>query len=282
MSILQELRPTQKINVIDLLRKAGVDVSDWPNYKGAHAAANPRYCYEWAFREPEKLVVLNLWHSGLEPFRDTVRLRINMRKRANYFARIENRPLWAVRARRFDEACEYAFTRALPIRVIVCDGRIRDSANPQDGPSKVKRRYLDPKEWFVSKYSFINGDCVLTRGGQALKYVDQFSVGETANLPLQKRTVTTEKFIRSAAVRNRVLTRAKGNCELCGRRGFLMDDGSIYLETHHIVPLCEKGSDDESNVVALCPNHHREAHHAVGRSDIRAKLLTLYSSPKVN
>jgi hypothetical protein len=25
-------------------------------------ASHPAYCYEWAFREPGRLVVLNLWH----------------------------------------------------------------------------------------------------------------------------------------------------------------------------------------------------------------------------
>lgn len=54
-----------------------------------------------------------------------------------------------------------------------------------------------------------------------------------------------------------------------------MADGKIYLETHHIVPLSEDGLDTEKNVAALCPNHHREAHHGVIKTEMRKKLLNL-------
>ena len=52
-----------------------------------------------------------------------------------------------------------------------------------------------------------------------------------------------------------------------------MANGKVYLETHHVVPLHEKGPDSVSNVVALCPNHHREAHHGKNRAQIREQLL---------
>ncbi len=51
------------------------------------------------------------------------------------------------------------------------------------------------------------------------------------------------------------------------------DDGSIFLETHHVVPLSERGSDTLLNVVALCANHHREAHLGSSRVSIRNRLL---------
>jgi 5-methylcytosine-specific restriction protein A len=54
-----------------------------------------------------------------------------------------------------------------------------------------------------------------------------------------------------------------------------MTDGRIYLETHHVVPLSEKGVDHEWNVVALCPNDHREAHHGERRDAIRTRLLAM-------
>lgn len=68
-----ELRPTSKANVIDLVAAAGVDVSDWANFKGgsAKAAVNPRYCYEWAFEQPGKVAALNLWYEEME-FRNGV------------------------------------------------------------------------------------------------------------------------------------------------------------------------------------------------------------------
>lgn len=61
MPIPIELKPTSQHRVIDLVRQAGVDVSDWSDYKhGAKSpGANPNYCYEWAFVQPEPLVRVN-------------------------------------------------------------------------------------------------------------------------------------------------------------------------------------------------------------------------------
>ncbi|MBI5908921.1 MAG: HNH endonuclease [Betaproteobacteria bacterium] len=58
-------------------------------------------------------------------------------------------------------------------------------------------------------------------------------------------------------------------------------DGRTYIETHHVIPLAENGPDSVSNVVALCPNHHRETHHGREAGAIRIRLLELlkrYSS----
>ena|SRR6266516_2522854 len=67
MTALSELWPTQKLRLMDLVTEAGVDVSDWKNVKGGaqRAHVNPKYCYEWSFVQPRKVVVLNLWHSQL-------------------------------------------------------------------------------------------------------------------------------------------------------------------------------------------------------------------------
>ena len=48
--------------------RAGVDVGDWANYQGGerYAARNPKYCYEWSFVEPGKVVVLNIWHHAMK------------------------------------------------------------------------------------------------------------------------------------------------------------------------------------------------------------------------
>ncbi len=55
----------------------------------------------------------------------------------------------------------------------------------------------------------------------------------------------------------------------------MMPNGSIYLETHHVTSLAEGGSDSESNVVALYPNHHREAHFGINRMEMRDSLSKL-------
>lgn len=55
----------------------------------------------------------------------------------------------------------------------------------------------------------------------------------------------------------------------------------IYLETHHVQPLSEGGTDSEDNVAALCPNDHRKAHYSAEAAEIRehlrATLAEIYS-----
>ena len=71
-------------------------------------------------------------------------------------------------------------------------------------------------------------------------------------------------FRRNADVIVTVLVRAKGFCEKCKAKApFLRrSDGSPYLEVHHGVPLSQGGEDTVANATALCPNCHRETHHA--------------------
>lgn len=53
-----------------------------------------------------------------------------------------------------------------------------------------------------------------------------------------------------------------------------MSGGAIYLETHHVVPLSEGGTDLVTNVAALCPNDHKRAHFGSDANFIRAALLS--------
>ena len=85
--------------------------------------------------------------------------------------------------------------------------------------------------------------------------------------------VSGSVFRRDKMVRNYVLSRAKGYCEFCGKEGFLMGNGKRYLEAHHILALSCHGPDKVSNVIALCAEHHREAHYGVDKEQLNAKML---------
>jgi hypothetical protein len=67
-------------------------------------------------------------------------------------------------------------------------------------------------------------------------------------------------YRRDPQVRRRVLEFANGICEYCGKTGFLKLNGERYLETHHVISLSDNGDDSVENVIAVCPEHHREAH----------------------
>ena len=275
MSMLSELTPTASHRIIDLVRAAGIDVTDWGNFKGgeAKAASNPKYCYEWSFVEAGKVVVLNLWLASMQERDGTVFQEINLRERAHRFGRAPNEAVWERRALTMDLAIQTAYRTWLPVRVVVCEGTMRDAKNPKAKASRVNRRLLDPIPWAVTAYDWNTGNCVVTRGASPGQYVDQFSAPELSLEDAARRSVSGEVFVRSPEVRRNVLARALGNCEWCFQPGFSMLDGRIFLETHHVVPLSEGGSDAERNVVALCPNHHREAHHGANRDSMRRTFL---------
>lgn len=71
--------------------------------------------------------------------------------------------------------------------------------------------------------------------------------------------------------------RAEGRCEAlgCAHPLFLDADGLPFLEVHHIDPLSEGGEDRPENVAALCPSHHREAHHGAAAQEISKRLKAL-------
>lgn len=77
------------------------------------------------------------------------------------------------------------------------------------------------------------------------------------------RSITTQVtvFERWPAVKAYVLSRSRGKCELCGGTPFAKDDGTPFLEIHHLQPLAQNGPDTVENTVALCPNCHRELHY---------------------
>lgn len=271
MPILDQIKPKAKNRILDMVRDAGVDVSDWEASKGnaLSPAANPKYCYNWSFVQPNEVVVLNLWYSGLEEQKGDVTYEWNARDIATSAKGVTVR-----RAIEMDLAIQQAYRKSLPVRVVLCDGRRRDRNDPNSKASNVRFRDLDPEPWHVAKYDPATGQTTLMRGlGRGSgQFVDQFDIYVPLGGAAERRETKAFPFVRRPDVRRHVLLRAKGKCEYCGAVGFTMSNGQIYLETHHVVPLHEKGPDSVGNVVALCPNHHREAHHGKTHAEIRRKL----------
>lgn len=274
MSILEELRPRRAARVIDLVAAAGHDVSDWKNFKGGvrKEGSNPKYCYEWAFVQPDKAVVLNLWHEELQEINGEVVQRLNYRQHAKNLPQAAARGTWAKRAKAMDDAFSLAAAKTLPVRVIVCDGKRRDVIKNPEKSSTVSRRMLDVIPWAVTTYDQATGDCTITRGTAPLDVEDQFSGSALETEPPSRRQSTTNPFVRDPQVRRRVRGRAKGFCEYCSQIGFTMTSGATYIETHHIISLAENGPDTDANVIALCPNDHRRAHHAVEAETLRSEF----------
>lgn len=252
---------------MDLVESTGIDVSDWENFKGGveKAASNPKYCYEWSYEDHSKqIIVLNLWYENLSVQDGEIVQKLNLRDTAK---NAESSPQ-SRRATKMDFSLQKAARLNWPVRVIICDGGRRDSNTTK---SSADRRLLDDEKWYVKSYTD-SGDCVLVRGEPTELFIDQFSIESVPAGEANKKESITSVYDRSSQVRNYILKRSGGFCEWCGQEGFKTLSGSVYLETHHIQPLSENGSDTVDNVVALCPNHHREAHFGESAVQFRKEL----------
>lgn len=265
-----DLKPNAKPRIMDLVKEAGVNISEWES--SARGASNPNYCYEWAFIECGKVVVLTLWFSSIKEDDGLIFYHSDPPTRSSKFVPPSTRSVRARRWRKLLDGVQEAYSKKLPIRVVISDGvKVRPP-----GTSLVQRRLLDPVPWVVTAFNPQSGRYSLARGKRP-RVTDQFEAHGISNQTqeVKRREMTQLLIIRDPNVRQRVLASSDGKCQWCKRRGFEMTNGDLYLETHHIIPLSEKGEDREENIVVLCPNHHREAHHGKNQAKIREKLQGL-------
>lgn len=293
---LESIRPVHGHFVMDLVEQAGIDVTSWRiNRHGLRVKnprANPKFCYEWSFGGDNEPIALCIWHSDIyvDPVQDQIYWDGNLRDFAIKLEKRENDPdasntvksrarSQGQRARKFDEQIKQAFIMERPIRVIILNGQHSSKTSAGESTAKVKFRQLDVSPWHVQSYAVQSGKFRMLRStsiGKPNEFFDQFKAEEVAT----RKESMTSPFIRSPDVRSAVLRRAGGICEYCGEKGFTMANGGIYLETHHVIPLSEKGADHCSNVVAICADDHRKAHHSVARDSMRELLLAKLQSFK--
>lgn len=272
--LISDLRPRTKHLVYDLVEEAGFDTTVWreSSRDPRKFKANPRFCYQWSYIEPGKLIILNLWHANMVEEGGQIVLRENFRADGEVYRTANQKPEWTRRAQEIDRAITTALQDNLPVRVILLDGIKRDKDSLDSTPSQVKFRELDPEPWTVARYDTSTGATELRRGILACQYVDQFDLDQAEKSGPTRRDHVGSAFVRDPDVRRRALARAAGRCGLCGMSGFRMESGALYLETHHIIPLSEGGADDDGNVVALCAHDHRRAHFGEDRLAIRDEL----------
>ncbi|WP_447759610.1 HNH endonuclease [Pseudomonas moraviensis] len=310
-NLRDKLKPESTTRVYDVVSEAGIDVSDWHNFSSSRSPAqNPKYCYRWAFEGNDR-VLLCLWHDELDFLDGGVESKGNAR--AEYKAHDEKAndqrsssvrqrlKTWAARALQMDEVIKTAHRKMCPVRVALV--RSKNPRRLENERASADYRLLDPAPWHLVRYDMETGEFLVRRGPEcpdetyettpvlvytAPAYValdsmlpeitlDSYGVGVAdqfvgSDYP-DRKMVSASVWERSAKVRQVVLSRSCGRCEHCGRPGFLKINGEIYLETHHIIPLSEEGADVSSNVIALCPEHHREAHYGFEREALKGIFL---------
>lgn len=124
------------------------------------------------------------------------------------------------------------------------------------------------------KHRFWPVESAQRMAGHALSAIDDVDDGSGNDDPDYKRAMRGS-YKRDPAVRKAVLKRAGGKCEYCGSSSFVVSDGTSYLETHHVIALAKQGPDRVGNVIALCANHHREAHFGEDWKVLQVKFLQL-------
>lgn len=89
-----------------------------------------------------------------------------------------------------------------------------------------------------------------------------------------KMTGTVTRFPRDPETIAYVLDQAAGMCEVCDLPApFNRADGEPFLEVHHVRWLAHGGPDRWDNAVAICPNCHRQLHHAADREALRRAVV---------
>lgn len=54
----------------------------------------------------------------------------------------------------------------------------------------------------------------------------------------------------------------------------MMPGNILYLEAHHIISLGKDGPDTVENIIALCPNHHRQAYFGLDAKKIEMAMTS--------
>ncbi|GGE95416.1 HNH endonuclease [Sphingomonas prati] len=144
-----------------------------------------------------------------------------------------------------------------------------DNARMYHGPGAFQN--LDPAFYLTTKAEYL----ALKGESPAIQDLDDEGFG---NEEPEYRRRMAGAYIRNPEVRTQVLRRANGKCEYGGCTPFKNLNGQIYLETHHVISLSEQGIDRLTNVIALCANHHREAHFGQDWQILQDKFLTIIAS----
>lgn len=114
--------------------------------------------------------------------------------------------------------------------------------------------------WSYLKKEVFDGDQFKRRllGDVGIPVLD--ALNDIDSGPVPRVSTTGYVYIRNQVLREKVLRRANGVCEYCGREGFLQEGGGKYLEAHHVIHLKNQGPDSLTNLIALCAADHREVH----------------------
>ncbi|MGY4467319.1 5-methylcytosine-specific restriction protein A [Bradyrhizobium sp. LB9.1b] len=160
---LSALKPMNKPLVIDLVRDAGIDVTEWSDFRGSNPAVNPKFCYNWSFQKPGELIVALLFYDDLTVVDGEIVHDQNIRLRDGRLGG-KGAAQWNKRAKELDANLLMAYRDGLPVRAVILGGQKRDHLDAESESSAVEKRLLDTMPWAVTSYDVVTGNCIITRG----------------------------------------------------------------------------------------------------------------------
>ncbi len=153
----------------------------------------------------------------------------------------------------------------------------RSTSKPLN-PCTLQKRFAPVEDVFSSATKVLFGEQDLSRneiesGNESRKRSDEELIKriKKARKRISKPdrvNVIGTRYLRNADVAEFVKRHAKGVCQLCKKEApFKDNNGTPYLEVHHVIWLSEGGNDTIGNTVALCPNCHRQMHILDSKTD---------------
>lgn len=110
------------------------------------------------------------------------------------------------------------------------------------------------------------GSVINTATADTLADIHQLEERMKNQKPSVKERVS--KFIERGAIASKIKKVTKYKCLICDALGdnphsFKKSNGEYYVETHHVEPVSNRklGSLSVSNLITVCPNHHRQLHY---------------------
>jgi len=113
--------------------------------------------------------------------------------------------------------------------------------------------------------SFIDNSGTYTLRGTELLNAekDEIKTIDISQETPEKREYLVETYVRHVAWARQARELFGHHCMMAPcANSFLREDGSPYIEVHHIIPLCQGGEDGIWNLSVLCAHHHCMAHYA--------------------
>ncbi len=144
------------------------------------------------------------------------------------------------------------------------------------GPPRPEylHQYSDPSKPVMSLPDDFSGPTV-----RELLYVDvqtatdsDFLEDISEDIRTSQNLETIERVIRVYRRNNYIVKTLKelyeGDCQFKGCTNMIVTTTGWYTEGHHRIPLGKGGSDHPTNLVILCPQHHKMLHHAKDRDKL--------------